>query len=255
MNRGNRSGRGGLILLAVLVLLETFSVLGWAENIRVHPATLKIEAFFGGTRLRVSGDIPEGTEAVIEVIGTEAEQELMRKGRLWDLWMNVGEIDIKGVPGFYLIASSDPKLLSASKAEKPWGYRLWRRSARFQGAFKQGEEALIFQEFLQLKEGKGLYGRFPGVVKVVSVGGGRDQAQATFPINTRIAPGTYHVRLTAVRGQHVVQSTQIPWQVKMAGSPAFLTSLAMKQPVLYGLLAVGLAAMVGFLSGVLFKKR
>jgi hypothetical protein len=241
--------------MAAFVFLGIFSMPGLAQNIRVNPAALKIEGFFGGTRLRVSGEIPAGTEAVIEVIGQEAEQELMRKGRRWDLWMNVGEIDIKGVPGFYLVASSDPRLLAPAKAEKPWGYGLWRRRARFQGALKKGEEPLIFKEFVQLKEGRGLYGRFPGAVQVVAVGGGRYQAQATFPINTRIGPGTYQVRLTAVRDQQIVQRAQVPWQVDMAGSPAFLTFLAMTRPVLYGLLALGMAATVGFLSGVLFKQR
>ena len=100
-----------------------------------------------------------------------------------------------------------------------------------------------------------LYGRFRGAVQVVAAGGGRDQAQSTFPINTRIALGTYHVRLTAVRGQEVVQRTQVPWHVEMVGSPAFLTFLARKRLVLYGILAAGLAALVGFLSGVLFKRR
>jgi hypothetical protein len=240
--------------MAALVLLGIFSLPGRAANIRITPATLKIQGFFGGTRLQVSGDIPEGTEAVIEIIGKDGEQELMRKGRRWDLWMNVGEIDITGVPGFYLVASSDPRLLSASKTEKPWGYGLWRRRARFQGGLKKGEDALIFKEFLQLKEGRGLYGRFPDAVEVAAAGRGRAQARASFPINTRIAPGTYRVRVTAVRGWQVVQRTQVPWQVEMVGTPAFLTFLALQRPVLYGILALGLAALVGFLSGVLFKK-
>ncbi len=225
-----------------------------AQNIQVNPATLKIMGFFGGTRLRVSGEIPAGAEAVIEVIGKKMEQELMRKGRRWDLWLNVGEIDIKGVPGFYLVASSDPQMLAPAKIERPWGYEFWRRRASFQGALQKSEEPLIFKEFLELKEGRGLYGRFPGAVKVVT-GGGRTRAQFTFPVNTRIAPGTYRVRLSAVKDQQVVQRSQAFWQVDMAGSPAFLTFLAMQRPVLYGLLALGLAVTVGFLSGVLFKQR
>jgi len=255
VNRKIGSGRAVLILLVALVLLGIFSLPGRAANIRITPATLKIHGFFGGSILRVSGEIPAGTEAVIEVIGKTAEQELMRKGRRWDLWMNVGEIDISGVPGFYLVASSAPRLLSASKTDTPWGYGLWRRRVRFRGTFKQGEEALIFKEFLQLKEGHGLYGRFPGAVEVAAAGRGRAQARASFPINTRIAPGTYRVRVTAVRGWQVVQRTQVPWQVEMVGTPAFLTFLALQRPVLYGILALGLAAVVGFLSGVLFKRK
>jgi hypothetical protein len=255
MNRGSNPWRGGRILLTALVLMGIFSRPCLAQKIQVNPANLKIEAFFGGATLKVSGEIPAGAEAVIEVIGPKVEQELMRKGRRWDLWLNVGEIDIKGVPGFYLVASSDPKLLTPTTTARPWGYGLWQRRARFQGALKPGEEPLIFKEFIELKEGWGLYGRFPGAVKVAAAGGGRSRAQASFPINTRIAPGTYRLRLSAVKGQQVVQRTQTTWQVDMAGSPAFLTFLAMQRPVLYGLLALGLAAAVGFLSGVLFKQR
>jgi hypothetical protein len=255
VNRATRLWRGGLVLSALLVFLVIFSLSGLAQNIQVNPVTLKIKGFFGGTRLRVSGEIPADTEAVIEVIGKISEQDLMRKGRRWDLWLNVGEIDIKGIPGFYLVASSDPKLLAPSGTARPWGYGLWRRRARFTGALEKGEEPLIFKEFLELKEGRGLYARFPGAVKLVAAGGGRTRAQATFPINTRISPGTYRIRLSAVKDQQVVQRTQAFWQVDMAGSPAFLNFLAIQRPVLYGLLALGLAAAVGFLSGVLFKQR
>lgn len=241
--------------MAALVLLAIFSRPGFAQNIRLAPDILNIKVFFAGAALQVSGEIPAGTEAIIEVIGKEGEQELMRKGRRWDLWMNVGEIDITGVPGFYLIASSAPKLLLNPKGENPWGYGQWRRTATFRCNFQKGEEASIFEEFLALKEDLGLYGRFPGAVKLVPAGDSRYRVQATFPINTRIAPGTYQVRLAAVRDWQVVQRTSVPWQVDLVGIPAFHTYLAMKQPVLYGLLALGLAVAVGFLSGLLFKRR
>ena len=137
MNRGYRSGRSVLVLLGAMFLLGIITGAALGENLQVHPALLKITGFFGGARLEVSGDIPGGTEAVIEVIGRVTEQELMRKGRRWDLWMNVGEINIGGIPGFYLVATSDPRLLSPdNKVTKPWGYGLWQRRARFQGALK-----------------------------------------------------------------------------------------------------------------------
>jgi hypothetical protein len=238
-----------------LLLLSIFSSAALAENIQVHPDVLKIMGFFGGTRLQVSGDIPAGTEAVFEVIGPKTEQDLMRKGRRWDLWMNVGEINITGVPRFYLLASSDARLLSPADEKMPWGYAHYRRHARFQGSFQKGEESLVFQEFVQLKEGSGQYGKFPGAVRVVAQGVGRSQAQATFAINTRIAPGHYRVRLTAVRGQQIVQRGEVPWPVELAGGPALLTFLATQRPILYGFLALGLTVMLGFLSGVLFKQR
>jgi hypothetical protein len=255
MKRGHRSRQGALIVLAAILFVGAACSPDLAQNIQMHPSALKITGFFGGVHLQVSGDIPAGTEAVIEVIGPKTEQDLMRKGRRWDLWMNVGEIDISGVPRFYQVASTNPVLLSAADEKMPWGYAHYLRHARFQGSFQKGEESLVFREFVRLKEGSGLYGKFPGAAHVVALGGDRYQAQATFPINTRIAPGHYRVRLTAVKDQQIVQRSEVPWRVELAGTPAFLTYLAMRRPILYGLLALGLAVMLGLLSGILFKQR
>jgi hypothetical protein len=242
-------------VLAGLILLGIFSRPGLGENLRVAPDSLTIREFFGGARLQVSGEIPRGAGAVIEIVGPTEEQDLMRRAPRWDLWMNVGEIDIIGLPGFYLVASTTPEMLTGPEAEKPWGYGLWRQTALFQGDLKKGEESFIFNEFIKLKEGHGLYGRFPGGVMLVPAGGGRERAQATFPITTRIAPGVYKVRLLAVQGGRIIQQDQIPWQVDMRGIPAFLTFLASQRPVLYGLLALGLAAAVGLISALLLKQK
>jgi hypothetical protein len=255
VNRNPRKWRRGLTVLAGLILVGIFCRPGLGENLWVTPNSLTIKEFFGGARLRVSGEIPRGAGVVMEIVGPTEEQDLMRRAPRWDLWMNVGEIDIIGLPGFYLVASSIPEMLTGPEYEKPWGYGLWRRTALFQGDLKKGEETFIFNEFIKLKEGYGLYGRFPGGVMLMPAGEGRERAQATFPINTRIAPGVYTVRLLAVRGGRIIHRDQVAWRVDMGGIPAFLTYLANQRPVLYGLLALGLAAAVGMFSALLLKQK
>ena len=107
-----RFQRWGLQALEILWLLVMSSPLcDAAQRLSVTPPTIKINSFFGGAEVSVSAEIPQGCEAVIEVTGKKLEEDLMRKGRRWDLWMNVGEIDIDGAPCLYLLMSSAPRLL------------------------------------------------------------------------------------------------------------------------------------------------
>lgn len=236
-----------------------------SQKIQLKPSKLKIETFFDGADVAVSGEIPEGCEAVLEVTGRVAEEDLMRKGRRWDIWMNVGEIDIDGVPRLYLAMSSDPGLLSESFRPKPsgrdpdceWGYEGLRKSVSFLERPKKIRRDTLFEEFIQLEEGRGLYGLHPGALKIRRVSGRNAIVEGKFRMPSRVSPGVYKVCLSAVKDGRVVEKTSVPLQVAMVGFPAFLCSLAAEHVVFYGFFAVAIAVMAGFVTGFLFsaKKR
>ena len=75
-------------------------------GLKISPATVQIGTFFNGQTVTVSGTIPAGAQAVLEVMGTSAEEHLMRKGRRGGLWMNVGEIKVQDAPSLYLVMST-----------------------------------------------------------------------------------------------------------------------------------------------------
>jgi len=224
-----------------------------AGQLGITPGTIHIGAFFDGAQITLSDVIPRGCEAVVEVTGRIVEEDLMRKGRRWELWMNVGEIDIKGAPSFYMIATTSPGLLGGG-ASHPWGYHALNRRVSFKGPHLKKEEPLLFEEFIQLKEGQGVYGRFPGALQVDPAD--RDQAvvRGAFHFPVRISPGTYRFRLILIKNGQITEQRSIPLEVRMVGLPRVLTLLAAGHPVLYGSLCVVIAMAFGFLSGIFFRK-
>jgi hypothetical protein len=249
-----RFQRWGLQALEILWLLVMSSPLcDAAQRLSVTPPTIKINSFFGGAEVSVSAEIPQGCEAVIEVTGKKLEEDLMRKGRRWDLWMNVGEIDIDGAPCLYLLMSSAPRLLKTGNPT--WGYKALSRNISFKGRFKTGEKPELFREFVHLKEGHGLYGVFPDAINIAPVDAIHSMARASFHLPARIPQGVHRVCITVIRDGQPVEQRCVPFTVVLAGLPAFLSFLAYQRVIFYGILSVAVAVAGGFLSGALFKMR
>ena len=75
----------------------------------------------------------------------------------------------------------------------------------------------------------------------------------TFPLPTKVKPGTYQVCLTVVQGGQVIAKNCRDLKVVMVGFPAMLASLAYEHGATYGILAVVIAIVTGFAMGYLFK--
>jgi hypothetical protein len=220
----------------------------------VTPPVVRINSFFAGQQMSITADLPPGSQAVLEVRGKRIEQELMRKARHWDLWMNSGEVDIYNAPTLYMVLSSDPRLLARDATHWPWGYMAQENRATFRGRLKQVEDPTIFREFVELKERDELYRLYPGGLEIVRTGPGRWQGRAGFRLPSKVKPGRYKVKLSVVRGGEVSEVRTAYFQVQLEGMPYILSSLGQNHGVWYGLLAVGLAVAVGMLTGLVFGR-
>ena len=224
-----------------------------AGNPAITPPSIEIGAFFDGTEVTVSDVIPLDCEAVVEVLGEVREQDLMRKGRRWDIWMNVGEIDIMRAPSYYMVLTSAPQLLGGSWTHA-WGYQALGRHVSYQGRHQKKEEPTLFAEFIDLKQGQGVYGRFPGALRISPLNEKEAMVRGAFHLPSRIRPGTYEVCLNVIKNKEISERRCMSLKVELAGFPLFLSSLASKYAVLYGFLCLASAVASGFLSGVFFRR-
>jgi hypothetical protein len=131
-------------------------------ELQVWPDSVEIGAFFNGQGVKISGKIPPGAQAVVEITGPTATEILMRKGRRSGLWMNVGELEVQGAPSLYLAASTSPPLLQDPPAGAVWGYPALKQQIRFAGQVKPDERDMFLGQFFQLKESEEIYGTSPG---------------------------------------------------------------------------------------------
>jgi len=245
---------GILWLLGYVVIAAPLRAQGAAPDFLVVPDRVEIGAFYRGSQVLVSGTIPAGAEAVVEVIGRETAEEVLRKGRRGGLWMNVGELEVRGVPSLYLVMSTSPGLLSGATRDAAWGYPALTRKMEFAGPVTEQEQAEFRDQFIKLKESQDLFGVFPGALTVSLGPGDRRTVKGSFTLPTMIKPDTYRVCLSVIEQGRVVAVDPGELTVVMAGFPAMLMELARTHALLYGVLAVAIAIVTGFSMGYLFKK-
>jgi hypothetical protein len=253
--KGCRKGcLGILFFLGNLVIVAPLGAQGVVPEFLIAPDRVEIGAFYRGSQVVVSGTIPAGAEAVVEVIGRETTETLLRKGRRGGLWMNVGELEVRGVPSLYLAMSTSSGLLSEATREAAWGYPALTRKMAFAGSVTEQEQAEFRDQVIKLKESQDLFGVFPGALTVSSGPGGTRTVKGAFTLPTTIKPDTYRVSLSVIEQGRVVAVDPEELTVVMAGFPAMLMELARNHALLYGVLAVAIAIVTGFSMGYLFKR-
>lgn len=242
------------VWLGLVVLLAAGLPARAAEpGLKLSPAEVQIGSFFNGQTVTVSGTIPAGTQAVLEVIGGSADEHLMRKGRRAGMWMNMGEIKVQDAPSLYLVMSTAKELLTAAPPEATWGYRALEKRLVFSGKIEPAERQEFLKQFLELKESEQIYASWPGDLKVKAAAGAESAVTASFPLPTNTRPGAYKVCLSVIQDGKAVSNTCTDLTVGLVGFPAWLATLAYEHGLAYGVLAVVIAIVTGFAMGFIFK--
>jgi uncharacterized protein (TIGR02186 family) len=224
-------------------------------ELRLSPETVEIGSFFEGAVVEVKAAIPAGTTAVVEVVGSEATENLLRKGRRGGLWMSVGEIQVHHAPSLYMLLSSSREIPELAGTATPWGFAALSKQVKFSGRLEANEQDLFFQEFMGLKQGEQLYRSLPGALKASAPQQGQVAIQGVLPLPAKVPPGQYQVRLAVIKEGRLLEHKDATLTVKMVGFPAMLFTMAQQQGALYGVLAVVIAIVTGFLMGFLFKGK
>jgi hypothetical protein len=230
-------------------------VMGASTGFHLTPNALHVTESFRGAPITISGEIPRGTQAVVEITGPAHDVHLLRKGRRGGLWMSVGEVEVSGAPSVYLVASTGPNLPTGSGSAGEWGYVALAKRVTFSGRVPPAEKPALFSEFAKLKESQGLYGVFPGALHTTPAAEGRSRLEGQLMLPGNLAPGKYEVTLSVFYKGELLNQQSLPLRVDMRGVTAFLAVLANRHGVLYGVLAVVIAVVAGFIMGFLFKGK
>lgn len=245
----------GVVLFFILLLGLAGPAAAAAPELHLSPNQVAVGTFFDGAEVKIQGTIPAGTTAVVEVVGSEATEHLLRKGRRGGLWMSVGEIQVQHAPSLYMLLSSSAKIPEFTGAATPWGYAALAKQVRFSGSLRPNEEAKFFQEFLGLKQGEKLYRVLPDALHTSAPQKGQMAFRGVLPLPAKVPTGQYKVRLAVVGQGHMLAHQDTVLTVKMVGFPDMLFSMAQHQGLLYGIVAVFIAIITGFIMGLLFKGK
>ena len=130
---------------ALFFLVISFPLYGASSKLLVNPDPVRIGALYNGKRVNLSAEIPRGCDVIVEVTGRDTDEAVVQKVRRFGLWMNGGEIVVRGAPSLYLAMSSEPALPATPPENALWGYEALKKRVSFSGHIKETGSGRIFE--------------------------------------------------------------------------------------------------------------
>lgn len=206
---------------------------------------------FTGTNVLLFGTTGGMGDVVVVVRGPENSEVVRRKARKAGIWVNDAEMVFEGTPSYYAVAASRPlsEFLPERVAEREQiGIRNLRIRAPEDADPKEVED---FQAALiRNKQKVNLYSVEPGQISFL--GNRLFRTDMYFPANAPV--GTYIVRVFLLRGGEVVGAEITPLVVSKIGFEAGVFDFAHRHSLAYGVLAILIAVVAGWIASVAFHK-
>ena len=259
--RGLRYVSGIAGVLGILLLMAAFAA---GTLHRVTPARasslvadlsdhlIAITTGFSGASVLLFGATEKPGDIVVIVRGPSQSVLMHRKSRVAGIWINTASMTIDDVPGFYAVAASRPlDDITAEPVRRrhrmgveylPIAPPPTKASPNIAEQWKNG--------LIRSQQRSGL---FPQEVGQVSFLGGRlFRTRLELPAN--VPTGTYLVEVFHLQEGRVVSAQTTPLSVSKIGIEAEIFDFAHKNAALYGVIAILVALVAGWLGHVAFRK-
>ena len=231
-----------IAFLAVL-LLSLPALAEGRPTLTIRPNLVAIGTSFNGAQLAINGQVPEGTTAVIRLLGEPQNRHFKQKGRaLGVLWMNLKSLEIESVPDVFLVGNDGQPGIN------------WEHSDLGFQSVKGETDELVFDEFIKLMEQDGFYEIENGVIAYQDSANGMRPFTATLSIPSAMHKGVYQVEVLAVKDGKIVGRASEELHTKLTGLPAMLSRFAFDHSLIYGIAAVIIAILAGLFMSILFKE-
>jgi uncharacterized protein (TIGR02186 family) len=211
---------------------------------------IAITTGFTGTSVVLFGAIDGPGDVAVVVRGPDREMTVRRKSKVAGIWMNSQEITFANVPSFYFVAASRPleEIVSPDAATL---YHLGVASLEMKA--ESGASPEIVDSFAAALIATQQRAKlFPNIVgKVHFIGERLFRTTIEFPSN--VPTGTYLVAVFLIRDKDVVSGQTTPLVVSKVGIDADVFGFAVRQPGLYGIIAVLTAVVAGWLASLPFR--
>lgn len=214
---------------------------------------IKIHSGFVGTDLLLFGARYDVGDIVVVVRGPSADYTVRKKQNIGGIWINRNQITFKDVPGFYAIASSRP--LSVIKNDyllKDLEIGINNLSINYETPRKPSLIPEFKQALIEAKQQETLYPESIHYEKVSFIGDNLFRTIIRFP--ETIPRGVYTANIYLFADGRLTSVQTTPIEVKKTGLDAFIYDAAYNYPALYGIVAIFIALLAGFLANIVLRR-
>ena len=215
-------------------------------------ARVSITSAFQGESILLFGMFDPPGEIVVVVVGPPARETVLRKQRVLGLWLNTGRQAFDDVPAYYSIAASQPlqRLLARSAGGEILSLEDRLQTVQSVGQREHEDLTKFRLGLVEVKRREGLY---PAAIGQVTIQANR-LFRVELPFPSRLPEGTYEVRTYLLREGSIVAAVSRPLPVGKVGFSAQLAGWADNEGPLYGLGAIFMALLVGWVGGAVMRR-
>ena len=239
-----------VLLLTALAVLSADA----AEELVVDLSApvVAITTGFTGADLLLFGVTAGEGDVVVVVRGPARDESVRRKERIAGIWVNRDQVTFKQVPSFYTLAANRP-LVEFLPLDISQDNQIGLASLDLKAAASAHDLAQVErfrQALVRNKQRQGLYGKEPQ--NLTFLGNRLFRTNITFPANVTV--GTYGIDVYLIRDNKLVKWKTTLMSVRKFGFEAGVFDFAHRHALAYGVLAVLIAAVAGWLGSVIFRR-
>ncbi|WP_417805262.1 TIGR02186 family protein [Thalassospira lucentensis] len=206
---------------------------------------------FTGTDVLLFGAVQNEGDVIVTVRGPDQDMVVRRKERTLGIWVNRESATFKNVPTYYASASNRPMDIIANDNVLQ-DYRIGLKHQRFIATndIPQAEQKTYRDALVRNMQNVGLFNQRPAKISFLS-----NQLFRTdihFPANT--PTGTYMINVYLIRDGRIASVKTTPLVVSKTGVSAEVYDFAHRYSALYGIIAVIIAVISGWIASVVFRK-
>jgi len=195
------------------------------------------------------GAIEGDGDVIVVVRGPETPIEVRRKERTLGIWFVRSDVTFADVPGFYAIASTRP-IEQLARPEVLARNHIGIDHLALEPVEPADQVDAFRRALIRNKQREGL---FPAAAGTVTFVGSRlFRTTVSFPSN--VPTGSYQVSVFLMRNGQVQGAQTTPLLVSQLGLSADIVDFAYRRALAYGIIAVVVAAMAGWLGSVAFRR-
>jgi len=244
-----------LLALVVAGFLSTSSAQAKGLDVDLSKPDVRLDVSFKGSELLLFGARDSQSDIIVVVRGPNKDTPVRLKERIAGIWVSGNEVVFEGVPSYYAVASSrqidellSPEILSQEKIGLgQLGLRVKSAPATMAPAQLDNFKAGLVRNLVA----ENLYTGEPG--KIDLVGKQLFRTDLWFPANVHV--GTYVVDTYMVTNGNITTRNSTQLSVHKVGIEAEIFSFARENALLYGLLAILIAGVAGWIANAVFRKR
>ena len=188
-------------------------------------------------------------DVVVVVRGPDADITVRRRDRVAGVWINHDAAKLSGMPSYYFLASTRP-LAAIAPPDALTHYNIGLQNLQPDTVHSHHDYEPFRQAALRHLTQDHLYTETPGGVEFLS----ETLFRAHVPVPAGVTRGQYNVEVYLLRGGVVQSAQSTPLFIDQTGLERRLYNFAHNQPFGYGLAAVVMAVIMGWISSLLFRR-